>query len=204
MQVSNIRVYESAELGVELRSFKGGDGEIVFSAEDLAQSLGYGKANTLLRNLRQEQVKEVSRADLGLTPGRAIRYITESGFYRAVLRSNLPKAQEFQSWVEEEVLPAIRNEGGYVNAKATPEQVEQLQSQLTRMRLELTEAETEIKETRNAAHNNQVRTDREVKIQLEDMREKVDFWGNAYMRMREEAGRICRENGVPESRLPIV
>ena len=204
MQVSNIRVYESAELGVELRSFKGGDGEIVFSAEDLAQSLGYGKANTLLRNLRQEQVKEVSRADLGLTPGRAIRYITESGFYRAVLRSNLPKAQEFQSWVEEEVLPAIRNEGGYVNAKATPEQVEQLQSQLTRMRMELTEAETEIKETRNAAHNNQVRTDREVKLQLEDMREKVDFWGNAYMRMREEAGRICRENGVPESRLPIV
>ena len=50
----------------------------------------------------------------------------------------------------------------------------------------------------------QVRTDREVKLQLEDMRKRVDFWGNAYMRMREEAGRICRENGVSESRLPIV
>lgn len=201
--MTNVELHHHQELGVELRTYVGADGPVV-SAEDLAKSLGYRRTEYMIRILRDEQVKEVSREDLGLPSGRAIRYITEAGLYRAALRSNAPRAAEFQEWVEDEVLPVIRHEGGYVNDKATPEQIEKLQAQMERMQLKLNEAEKDVEQTRNAAHNNQVRTDREVKLQLEDMRKRVDFWGNAYMRMREEAGRICRENGVSESRLPIV
>lgn len=37
--------------------------------------------------------------------------VSESGFYRLVLRSTKPEALPFQRWVTEEVLPSIRKTG---------------------------------------------------------------------------------------------
>lgn len=39
--------------------------------------------------------------------------VNKSGFYRLVLRSNKPQAEEFQSWVTGKVLPSIRKTGAY-------------------------------------------------------------------------------------------
>ncbi len=40
-------------------------------------------------------------------------FINESNLYRIILRSNLPAAEKFESWVCDEVLPAIRRNGQY-------------------------------------------------------------------------------------------
>lgn len=40
--------------------------------------------------------------------------ISESGFYRLVMKSRKPEAREFQRWVTHEVLPTIRKTGGYI------------------------------------------------------------------------------------------
>lgn len=40
--------------------------------------------------------------------------ISESGFYRLVMKSRKPEAKEFQRWVTHEVLPQIRRTGGYI------------------------------------------------------------------------------------------
>lgn len=40
--------------------------------------------------------------------------ISESGFYRLVIKSRKPEAHEFQRWVTHEVLPTIRKTGGYI------------------------------------------------------------------------------------------
>ncbi len=40
--------------------------------------------------------------------------ISESGLYKLIMRSDKPEAVEFQNWVTREVLPAIRNTGGYL------------------------------------------------------------------------------------------
>lgn len=54
-------------------------------------------------------------------PPTFINIIPESDMYRLVMRSNLPKAIEFQDWICEEVIPSIRKTGGYGNApKALP------------------------------------------------------------------------------------
>ena len=45
--------------------------------------------------------------------------ISESGFYRLVMKSRKPEAKEFQRWVTHEVLPAIRKTGGYIPATET-------------------------------------------------------------------------------------
>lgn len=52
--------------------------------------------------------------------GSEINIISESDLYRLIMRSNLPKAIEFQDWVVEEVLPSIRKTGKYELAQNTP------------------------------------------------------------------------------------
>ena len=45
--------------------------------------------------------------------------INESGLYSLVLSSKLPGAKQFKRWVTSEVLPSIRNNGGYINGQET-------------------------------------------------------------------------------------
>ena len=55
----------------------------------------------------------------GLTSSpRGINIIPESDVYRLVMRSKLPAAEQFQTWVCEEVLPSIRKTGGYGGSPA--------------------------------------------------------------------------------------
>ena len=58
-------------------------------------------------------------------PPTFINIIPESDVYRLVMRSNLPRAVEFQDWICEEVIPSIRKTGGYLIAKPddTPEAI---------------------------------------------------------------------------------
>lgn len=43
-----------------------------------------------------------------------IKYISEGNLYRLIVSSKLPKAEEFERWVFDEVLPQIRHNGGYI------------------------------------------------------------------------------------------
>ena len=43
-------------------------------------------------------------------------FITESGLYSLILRSNKPNAKPFRKWVTSEVLPSIRKTGSYTMA----------------------------------------------------------------------------------------
>lgn len=54
-------------------------------------------------------------------------FLTESGLYKVVFRSNKPQAEEFQEWVFCEVLPQIRRTGGYIPVQVgdTQEMIEQ-------------------------------------------------------------------------------
>lgn len=207
--MAGVELHRHEELGIELRTYVGESGFVV-SAEDLAKSLNYGRTEHMLRFLREGQVVEVSRKDLGLPPGRAIRYVTESGMYRAVLRSNMPKAVEFQEWVEDEILPTIRkaSAAGFDVIQEAKARVAELEKSNERMAKAMEEADRKSQEYAEGVYQSMLRyqkeTDRENRFQKEEWEKRVDFWGNAYMAMREEAGRICEEYGISEDRLPIV
>ena len=47
------------------------------------------------------------------TSPRGMLYLKEAGLYQLIFSSKLPKAIEFQRWIFEEVLPALRREGQY-------------------------------------------------------------------------------------------
>lgn len=50
-------------------------------------------------------------------PPRGILIFPESDLYRLIMRSNMPYAEKFQTWVVEQVLPSIRKTGGYIQGE---------------------------------------------------------------------------------------
>ena len=78
------------------------------------------------RDAISKHCKGVVKRDTPTTSGnQQVSYIPESDVYRLVMRSKLPQAEQFQDWVCDEVLPAIRKTGGYMVAKVddTPEMI---------------------------------------------------------------------------------
>lgn len=47
-------------------------------------------------------------------------FVNEPNLYRVIFRSNKPEARQFQNWVFNEVLPAIRKTGGYTYVEPAP------------------------------------------------------------------------------------
>lgn len=92
------------------------DGEPWFVATDIAKALGYERPNDAIRS-HCKKVNKFSYCDLQYENKRAanplINIIPETDVYRLIMRSNLPAAEQFQNWVVEEILPAIRKRGYY-------------------------------------------------------------------------------------------
>lgn len=108
---NGIKVFEQAGLG-SVRVVMQGD-EPWFVASDIAKALGYERPNDAVNT----HCKKVNKFSYGDMPQGAQPYniIPESDVYRLIMRSNLKNedVERFQTWVVEEVLPAIRKTGGY-------------------------------------------------------------------------------------------
>jgi len=88
------------------------NGEVWMMATDVARQLGYTNPQKAIRDHVDEEDKtqNVSFTVNGTTP----ILINESGLYALILSSKLPQAKEFKRWVTSEVLPQIRQTGGYI------------------------------------------------------------------------------------------
>ena len=96
------------------------DGRVLFCGKDVAVALGYKDPTNALKQHCRGVAKHHPIVDvLGRT--QDARFITEGDLYRLVASSKLPTAQNFESWVFDEVLPSIRKRGGYLTPEATAE-----------------------------------------------------------------------------------
>lgn len=77
----------------------------------VARLLGYKHVPHAARLLRDKH-KGVHKTDT-LGGGQELTIISEGGLYRLIMRSRSSIADEFQDWVTDEVLPAIRKTGRY-------------------------------------------------------------------------------------------
>jgi prophage antirepressor-like protein len=88
------------------------EGGVWFCARDIAEALEHSKAAVMLEIVEESESKNFllpnSRGEMRETP-----FINESGLYRVLFRSNLPKAKPFQDWLARDVLPSIRKNGAY-------------------------------------------------------------------------------------------
>ncbi len=101
--------------GIELRHVEI-EGASWFNSADACRCLGLGltKGTYLhLRKLRDDERRITPNGNRG-KGAQATTYITESGLYKLIMRSDKANAKPFQDWVTREVLPAIRKTGGYL------------------------------------------------------------------------------------------
>lgn len=93
------------------------DGEVWFCATDVCSVLGY----TNSRKVIADHCKASGVTKRYISSGgqnREVIFINEPNLYRLIIRSKKPEAEKFETWVMEEVLPAIRKNGAYIHAPA--------------------------------------------------------------------------------------
>lgn len=108
--MNELKVFQNSEFGkLKIMVI---DGKEYFPAIQCAKVLGYTNPRKAIR----DHCKGVTICSL-LTNGgtQDIKYIPEGDLYRLIIRSKLPTAGKFESWVFDEVLPEIRQTGGYGN-----------------------------------------------------------------------------------------
>ena len=106
--MNDIQTFNNEEFG-QVRTIEI-DGKPYFSAKDVAEALGYSNP----RKAILDHCKGVTKRDT-LTAGgqQAVNFIPEGDIYRLIVKSQLPSAERFESWVFDEVIPEIRKTGGY-------------------------------------------------------------------------------------------
>ena len=87
--------------------------QIMFVGKDVATALGYTNTQKAIRDHVDDDDKLTERFVLSGQARRVI-IINESGLYSLVLSSKLPQAKAFKRWGTAEVLPQIRQTGGYI------------------------------------------------------------------------------------------
>lgn len=120
-----IRMFEGNE--VEVFEF---EGNVLFNPYHVASILGIKNVRDNMSKMNETQVVKIKFSSVGKTDNSAIPnippsgrvFLTESGVYRLIFKSNKPNAEKFANWVTDEVLPSIRRHGAYM----TPATIEKV------------------------------------------------------------------------------
>lgn len=88
------------------------DGKPYAVANDIAKTLGYTNPSKATNDHCKKSKMVWGNDSLGRR--QQFKVIPEGDIYRLIIKSKLPKAQEFECWVMDEVLPQIRQTGGYI------------------------------------------------------------------------------------------
>ncbi|MFT9031133.1 MAG: BRO family protein [Leuconostoc pseudomesenteroides] len=106
---------------------------IWFVGKDVAETLGYSDLNkAIVMHVDDEDKKLNDKTSLSFGQ-RGATLINESGLYSLILSSKQPNAKKFKRWVTSEVLPTIRQTGGYQLTPKDPMQVLELMFQSLKM-----------------------------------------------------------------------
>lgn len=98
------------------------DGRILFCGRDAAAALGYeNPAKAIRDHCRQDGGPKRYPIIDRLGRQQEATFLTEGDLYRLIAHSKLPAAVQFEAWVFDEVLPTIRQRGGYLTPEAAEE-----------------------------------------------------------------------------------
>lgn len=106
--MTDLKVFKSTEFG-ELGVMTV-NGKEYFPATQCAKILGHENPARAIRKYCKGVTKMVTPTAGGI---QEVNYIPEGDLYRLIVSSKLPAAEKFESWVFDEVLPSIRQTGGY-------------------------------------------------------------------------------------------
>ena len=145
--MNDLQIFNSDEFG-EIRTIEI-DGKPYFVGTDVAKALGYKDTVNALKQHCRGVVKH--HLTDSLCRNQEASFIPEGDLYRLIMKSKLPSAEKFESWVMDEVLPSIRKHGAYMTeqviekALTSPDFLIQLATQLKEEQEKRKLAESEVK-----------------------------------------------------------
>lgn len=141
--MNQLQIFNNPEFGnvrvVEI------NGEPWFVGTDVATALKYKDAFGALKKHVDDEDKLVCQIN-SAGQKRDATVINESGLYSLIFRSNLDKAREFKRWVTNDILPAIRKTGMYINPNAPidPNFLRRMADEIDRQRNKVAILETQV------------------------------------------------------------
>lgn len=105
--MNDLQIFNNEEFGEVRTSVV--NNEPVFCLSDICKALEMSNPTMVAQRLDEDE-----RTKLDLGRAGETNFITESGLYAVILRSDKPNAKKFRKWVTSEVLPSIRKNGGYI------------------------------------------------------------------------------------------
>lgn len=108
--MNELQIFRNEKFG-EIRTVEE-NGKVLFCGSDVAKALGYTNPTKAI-NDHCRGIK-ARRTNDSLGRQQEINFITEGDIYRLAAKSKLPGADEFESWIFDEVLPSIRKHGAYM------------------------------------------------------------------------------------------
>lgn len=110
--MNELQIFNNEEFG-EIRTVVANN-ETMFCLPDVCKALELSNSRVVSARLDDDE-----RCKLDLPRQGETWFITESGLYAVILRSDKPNAKKFRKWVTSEVLPSIRKNGGYIAGQET-------------------------------------------------------------------------------------
>lgn len=157
--MNELQIFTSDQFG-EIRTLEDENGKVLFCGSDVARALGYANPRDAInRHCKAEGV--VKRDGVSLTTNQygamteqvtEMKFINEGNVYRLITHSKLPAAQQFESWVFDEVLPSIRRHGAYMTddtleqALTSPDFLIQLATKLKEEKAKRAELEAKVEQ----------------------------------------------------------
>lgn len=132
--------FEFSEHGFSIEGFTDKEGKRWFSAEIACQHLEHSNVSKAVSTLPYRDKATIITKGYNGVPVRHLM-VSQAGLYRLIFKSRTNKAEQYQDWVFDDVLPQIQARGGYISPDATPKQLEALQSQLNIARLQIARLE---------------------------------------------------------------
>ena len=119
--MSKIQLFNNPQFG-EVRVSTTEQGDPLFCLADVCRVLNIQNTTQVAQRLDDDERAMLS---IGLKNGQNATFVTESGVYTVILRSESPLAKPMRKWVTSEVLPSIRKTGGYIatSEQDTPETI---------------------------------------------------------------------------------
>lgn len=113
----SIKIFENAQFG-QIRTSVSESGEPLFCLADVCKALDInGGAGNVKSRLSAKGIVTINTPTNGGV--QQLNFINEPNLYKCIFQSRKKEAEAFQDWVCNEVLPSIRQTGGYLATSGT-------------------------------------------------------------------------------------
>ena len=173
--MNNLRIFENSEFG-EIRTITK-DNEPMFCLMDICKALDMKNPTMVASRLEDD---EVTKFDLGSKRGET-NFVTESGLYAVILRSDKPNAKKF------------RKNGGYIanQENLTPEQI--VANALVVAQNIITQKDKQIEEMKPKANYFDALVDKKLNTNIRDTAKELGVGEKAFVSFLIEKGYVFRQ-----------